>query len=185
MSWIAGLGAGAELIGQSMANDRNSKMANRQMEFQERLSSTAHQREVEDLRAAGLNPILSANGGASSPGGAIATAQNVAEGFGSSAYDLGRRIAEIKGLTASAKEASTRAEANKKNAEMTEVNRQIGEAEKRIREADAWSAENALDWKKKNPNFFGIVDTWGKAIGQIGNSANSFIRPLNILQRSE
>lgn len=55
-------------------NQFNANQAAKQMAFQEQMSSTAHQREVKDLIAAGLNPVLSANGGASTPSGSSATA---------------------------------------------------------------------------------------------------------------
>lgn len=53
-------------------NEWSAKQAQKQMDFQERMSNTAHQREIEDLKASGLNPVLSAKlGGASTPNGAM------------------------------------------------------------------------------------------------------------------
>lgn len=51
----------------------NAEQAEINRKYQERLSNTAHQRQVDDLRKAGLNPILSANKGASTPGGSAAS----------------------------------------------------------------------------------------------------------------
>lgn len=84
------------VFGGMMGNAASAKEARKQRDWLERMSNTAHQREVKDLRAAGLNPILSGFGGsgATVSGGASAQQSNIFEGVGDNFFSA-KRFSEI------------------------------------------------------------------------------------------
>lgn len=75
-----GITAAGSLAGGYMANEASAKEASKNRDWQKMMSDTAHRREVADLRAAGLNPILSGTGGSgatSAPSGSTAQQHDI------------------------------------------------------------------------------------------------------------
>lgn len=88
--------AAAEAVGSITSSALGFASARRQEKFQERMSSSAHQREVNDLRKAGINPILTATGGsgASTPTGTMFTPENPLKGFAANLQNAKRVVNE-------------------------------------------------------------------------------------------
>lgn len=87
-------------LGQERTNRQNIRMSREQMAFQERMSSSAYQRAMDDMRKAGLNPILAGKvGGASSPAGSLPNIGNsgaAAQAAAANAMSLAQQNEKLK-----------------------------------------------------------------------------------------
>lgn len=171
-SWLGpviggALGAGSSIWGAKSANKQNRQESARNRAFQERMSSTAHQREVADLRKAGLNPILSAGGtGASSPAGSQAQLKNIAEGMMEAGSSTAKNII-----------------ASKEKAKLGELqDKQINQLDSAIDKMDQETSESSAREAliKAQTKALGVKATvgeeaqslWGKTKGALSNASD-------------
>lgn len=83
MVWGAFIGAAADLLGTYMTNEAAEDRQNASFYQQKEILQNSHQWEVEDLKSAGLNPVLSANSGVSGSAPAASPVGDYSKGVSS------------------------------------------------------------------------------------------------------
>ena len=154
------ISAGVDYFAQQEATEEAMKESRRNRSFQMHMSNSAHTREVQDLRNAGLNPILSATGGsgASTPSGSAANIQaaqvgkHLMQGVGSALeskrlkkdIELADKEKDVKDATIDNTRASTMSKWTEQRLMSDQSQKVANEVEKQRLEVrdGVWDAEN-------------------------------------------
>lgn len=151
-SFLSG-GAGAAIsgVGQLFANRSNRREARRNRAFQLYMSNTAVQRRMEDMRKAGINPILAGRFDATTPPGALATMENVGKAAVeggtagiTNALAIKRQAQELKNMQAQENLTNATAEERRQNTLLIQINQRLAGYNADIKEGGAYVIQAIL-----------------------------------------
>lgn len=183
------ISGGMSLLGGMSANSQNINNSREDRAWQQENMNTAHQREVQDLRKAGLNPLLSVNAGAPSSGGSSTpAAQNVLAGAATSAMEalrvkkeLGQADSQIALQTAQGTQALASAAKDTTTAKQSEVQTAALQAQLNAIRKEAGLRESQAEWDKKMQKYNNVNDAINKGMGNI-NSVLDIFKPGGALR---
>lgn len=199
---------GSQIVSNMMGNEAASANASQNRnwqgdqersarEFTERMSSTAHQREVEDLKKAGLNPILSANTGASTPSasapsGAVAETKSPLEGVPQAALQamqvkqqMSKTNAEISATNQQTDTSRAQAALYKSQDENTQMDTLVkskGIPEAKVKNQLFQKLQESMNANAKSRPLSEQLEERSKAQDQI-NSENDYNYQLRIMRK--
>ena len=104
---------GLDFLGKKQEQRWAKQAAGRQMDFQERMSNTAYQRAMADMRQAGINPLMVTKlGGASTPTGGAIPSKDLSK-IGSNAMKYATTASQIQNLNSQSKNYDSQSEVNR------------------------------------------------------------------------